>query len=106
MEACAFRDAFPRFEGIDAVILGASPDTPGAQAKFKAKYALPFTLLADADHAVAEAYGVWKEKSLYGRISMGVERTTFIIDETGHIAHVFAKVKVDGHVDEVLGRLS
>jgi peroxiredoxin Q/BCP len=105
VEACAFRDAFPRFEGIDAVILGASPDTVAAQAKFKAKFQLPFPLLADRDHVVAEAYGVWKEKSMYGKTSMGVERTTFIIDPHGRIAHVFSKVKVDGHADEVLTRL-
>jgi thioredoxin-dependent peroxiredoxin len=87
------------------VILGASPDTVAAQAKFKAKYALPFPLLADADHALAEAYGVWKEKSMYGKTSMGVERTTFIIDRSGRIAHLFPKVKVDGHAAEVLDRL-
>lgn len=87
------------------MILGASPDTVAAQAKFKAKYALPFSLLADADHALAEAYGVWKEKSMYGKTSMGVERTTFIIDPSGRIAHVFPKVKVDGHAAEVLERL-
>lgn len=87
------------------MILGASPDTVAAQAKFKAKYALPFTLLADAEHALAEAYGVWKEKSMYGKTSMGVERTTFIIDQAGRVAFVFPKVKVDGHAAEVLDRL-
>ena len=87
------------------MILGASPDTVAAQAKFKAKFALPFALLADADHALAEAYGVWKEKSMYGKTSMGVERTTFIIDRSGRIAHIFPKVKVDGHAAEVLDRL-
>ena len=87
------------------MILGASPDTVAAQAKFKAKSALPFAWLADADHALAEAYGVWKEKSMYGKTSMGVERTTFIIDRSGRIAHIFPKVKVDGHAAEVLDRL-
>jgi peroxiredoxin Q/BCP len=88
------------------VILGASPDTVAAQAKFKAKYQLPFPLLADADHTLAEAYGVWKEKSMYGKTSMGVERTTFVIDGAGVITHLFPKVKVDGHVAEVLGQLA
>ena len=87
------------------MILGASPDTVAAQAKFKAKFALPFALLADADHVLAEAYGVWKEKSMYGKTSMGVERTTFIIDQAGRVAFVFPKVKVDGHAAEVLDRL-
>lgn len=88
------------------MILGASPDTQAAQAKFKAKFGLPFMLLADADHALAESYGVWKEKSMYGKVSMGVERTTFLIDGEGRIAHIFPKVKVDGHAEEVLARLA
>lgn len=104
-EACEFRDVFPRFEGVDAVILGVSPDTPAAQAKFKKKYNLPFTLLADADHAVAEAYGVWKEKSMYGRKYMGVERTTFVIGPDGRIRKIFEKVKPAGHAAEVLAAL-
>ena len=87
------------------MILGASPDTVAAQAKFKAKFALPFALLADADDVLAEAYGVWKEKSMYGKTSMGVERTTFIIDQAGRVSFVFPKVKVDGHAAEVLDRL-
>lgn len=87
------------------MILGASPDTVAAQAKFKAKYQLPFLLLADADHALAERYGVWKEKQMYGKVSMGVERTTFVIGPDGHVLHVFEKVKADGHVAEVLARL-
>ncbi len=101
MEACEFRDAFPRFGGLDAVILGASPDTVAAQAKFKAKFQLPFTLLADADHVLAERYGVWKEKTMYGKASMGVERTTFVIGRDGRITHVFPKVKAAGHAAEV-----
>lgn len=105
-ESCEFRDAFPRFGGADAVVLGASPDTVRAQAKFKEKFDLPFTLLADANHALAEAYGVWKEKSMYGRTYMGVERTTFVIDGAGRIAHVFRKVKPAGHAAEVLAVLS
>jgi peroxiredoxin Q/BCP len=105
-ESCEFRDAFPRFGGVDAVILGASPDTVRAQAKFRQKFSLPFALLADADHALAEAYGVWKEKSMYGRTYMGVERTTFVIDGSGTITHVFSKVKPAGHAEEVLAALS
>lgn len=100
-EACEFRDLFPRFTGADAVILGVSPDPVKSHVKFKAKYDLPFTLLADADHAVCEAYGVWKEKSMYGRKYMGVERTTFVLDAHGRIATVFEKVKPAGHAAEV-----
>jgi peroxiredoxin Q/BCP len=88
-EACEFRDAFPRFDKSKAVILGVSPDPVKSHQKFKAKYELPFTLLADTDHAVAEQYGVWKEKSMYGRKYMGVDRTTFIIDAAGKIAKIF-----------------
>ena len=101
IESCEFRDAFPRFEGRDALILGISPDTVADQAKFKKKFDLPFTLLADADHAVAEQYGVWKEKKNYGKTYMGVERTTFLIGPDGRIAHVFKKVKPQGHAAEV-----
>lgn len=87
------------------MILGASPDTVQAQAKFKAKFQLPFALLADADHALAEAYGVWKEKSMYGKVSMGVERTTFVIGADGRVTHVFEKVKAAGHAAEVAAAL-
>jgi thioredoxin-dependent peroxiredoxin len=102
----SFRDAFPRFEGLDAVILGDSPDSVAKQAKFKRKFDLPFTLLADEDHAIAEAYGVWKEKSFMGRHYMGVERTTLIVDPEGRIAHVFEKVKPADHADEVAAALA
>ena len=101
IESCEFRDAFPRFEGRDALILGISPDTVEDQAKFKTKFDLPFTLLADADHAVAELYGVWKEKKNYGKTYMGVERTTFLIGRDGRIAHIFEKVKPQGHAAQV-----
>jgi peroxiredoxin Q/BCP len=101
IESCEFRDAFPRFEGRDALILGISPDTVEDQAKFKTKFDLPFTLLADADHAVAELYGGWKEKKNYGKTYMGVERTTFLIGRDGRIAHIFEKVKPQGHAAEV-----
>jgi len=100
-EACEFRDSFPRFARNDAVILGVSPDDVKSHVKFKEKYQLPFTLLADTKHEVAERYGVWKEKTLYGKKHMGVERTTFIIDEHGRIAKVFARVKPEGHAAEV-----
>jgi peroxiredoxin Q/BCP len=100
-EACEFRDAFPRFDKSKAVILGVSPDPVKSHQKFKAKYELPFTLLADTDHAVAEQYGVWKEKSMYGRKYMGVDRTTFIIDAAGKIAKIFEKVKPEEHGTQV-----
>ena len=87
------------------MILGASPDSVSAQAKFKAKYDLPFTLLADTNHDLAEAYGVWKEKSMLGKTYFGVERTTFLIDEAGRITHIFPKVKPAGHAAEVLSVL-
>ena len=101
-EACGFRDNFPDFKGVDAEIIGVSRDTVGKHDKFKAKYELPFTLGADEDGSVTEAYGVWVEKSMYGRKSMGIERATFLIGKDGKIAKVWRKVKVPGHVDEVL----
>ncbi len=104
-EACAFRDAFAEYRKRGAQILGVSPDDPKSHAKFVEKYELPFTLLADPDHQVCEAYGVWKEKNLYGRKSMGVERTTLVIDGQGVIRAVFPRVKVDGHSEAVLKAL-
>ena len=103
-EACEFRDAYPKF-GNDAIVLGISPDTPKQQAKFKEKFGFPYPLLADTEHAVAEAYGVWKEKSMYGKKYMGIERTTFVIDKDGKIAKIFNKVKPAGHAEEVLAAL-
>jgi peroxiredoxin Q/BCP len=100
-EACEFRDLLPRFDGSRALVLGISPDSVASHVKFRAKYQLPFSLLADVEHAVAEAYGVWREKSMYGRKYMGVERSTFVIDAQGRIAHVFAKVKPAGHAEAV-----
>lgn len=88
------------------MIVGASPDSVDKQAKFKAKYSLPFTLLADVDHAAAESYGVWKEKSMYGRKYMGIERTTFLIGKDGTIQKIFEKVKPEGHAEEVLAALA
>ena len=105
IEACELRDAFPRFTGVDAVVLGASADTVAKQAKFKAKYKLPYLLLADTEHAVCEAYGVWGEKKFMGRKYMGINRVTFLIDPDGKIAHVFEKVSPAGHGAEVLAKL-
>ena len=105
-EACNFRDGIAALEKAGAVVLGVSPDDVKSHEKFQAKYNLPFTLLADHDHHTAEAYGVWKEKSMYGRKFMGIERTTFIIDGAGKIARIFEKVKVDGHHEEVLAALA
>lgn len=104
-ESCEFRDHSKAFAAKGAVIIGISPDTEKAQTKFRKKFDLPFTLLADADHAGAEAYGVWKEKSMYGRTYMGVARTTFVIGPDGKIAHIFEKVKAAGHAEEVLAVL-
>jgi peroxiredoxin Q/BCP len=103
-QACDFRDSLPRFEGVDAVVLGVSADSVESHAKFRAKHRLNFPLLADVDHEVSEAYGVWKEKNLYGRKSMGIERSTFLIDEGGNVARVWRKVKAQGHT-EVLAEL-
>ena len=105
-QACGIRDAWGEFEAAGAVVLGVSPDDEGSHAKFKAKYGLPFALLADTDHQVAEAYGVWGEKSYAGRTYMGVDRSTFVIDADGNVAKVFLKVKPDAHADQVLEALS
>lgn len=104
-EACSFSENLPKFSKIDAVILGVSPDSVKSHKKFAEKYKLKFDLLADEDKKVVEKYVVWKEKSMYGRKYMGVERTTFIIDEKGKINKIFYKVKVDGHDKEVLEAL-
>jgi peroxiredoxin Q/BCP len=102
VEACEFRDAWSAVKKAGAIVLGVSPDTVASHLKFKKKYDLPFPLLADPDHSVAEAYGAWGEKSMYGRKYQGILRTTFIIDGKGRIAKVFAKVKPKGHAAEVL----
>ncbi len=104
-EACSFRDGIGELKKLGAVVLGVSPDDVESHEKFIKKYNLPFDLLADTDHAVAEKYGVWKEKSMYGRKYMGIERTTFIIDADGKIAKIFPKVKVDAHSEEVAAAL-
>lgn len=105
-EACAFRDAQQAFEAQDAVIVGVSPDPVERHARFRKKYELPFRLASDPEHTAAEAYGVWVEKNMYGRKYMGVERSTFLIDENGKVAAVWRKVKVPGHVDDVLAAAS
>lgn len=101
-EACGFRDALPDFGGADAVVIGVSKDTVAKHDKFKAKYELPFTLGADVDGSVTEAYECWVEKSLYGKKYMGIDRATFLIDGDGILRGIWHKVKVDGHVDAVL----
>jgi thioredoxin-dependent peroxiredoxin len=104
-EACEFRDEQKAMTKKKAIVVGISPDAPSKQAKFKTKYGLPFTLLADTEHAAAEAYGVWVEKSMYGRKYMGVARTTFLIGADGKIKKIFEKVKPSGHAAEVLSAL-
>jgi peroxiredoxin Q/BCP len=105
-EACEFRDAYDRFRDQGVEILGVSPDTEASHQKFKTKYELPFTLLADPDHEAAEAYGVWKEKRNYGKTYMGVERSTFIIDADGKVARAMRGIKPAGHAAQVLETLS
>ena len=101
-EACSFRDSFSEFEKRGIKVLGISPDSEKSHKKFATKFDLPFTLLADKDHAIADAYGVYGEKKFMGRTYMGVMRTTFLIDEKGKIKKVFEKVKPDEHAQEVL----
>ena len=105
-QACGVRDHRQDYESADAVVLGVSPDAPSEIAKFDAKYSLGFPLLGDEDHAVAEAYGVWVKKSMYGREFMGNERTTFVISADGTIGDIFRQVKPDEHDDLVLAALS
>lgn len=102
IQACEFRDAFPRFKRGKAIVLGVSPDSVKSHVKFKVRYELPFTLIADTEKAIALAYDVWHEKSMYGHKYMGVIRTTFVIDATGRVAHVFSNVKSAGHAAEVM----
>jgi peroxiredoxin Q/BCP len=104
-QACEFRDNWKSVQAAGAVVLGVSPDGVTSHGKFKAKYRLPFLLLADEDHAVAEAYGAWGEKSMYGRKYHGILRTTFVIGADGRIVKVFQKVKPKGHAAEVLAAL-
>jgi peroxiredoxin Q/BCP len=101
-EACGFRDAMPDFSKVAGVVIGVSKDSVKSHDKFKTKYSLPFILASDENADTCEKYGVWAEKSMYGRKYMGIERTTFLIDEKGVIRGVWPKVKIDGHVDAVL----
>jgi peroxiredoxin Q/BCP len=104
-EACELRDAHKRIEARDAVVLGVSPNSAKSHEKFATKFNLPFTLVPDEDHKICEAYGVWKEKSMYGRKYMGVERTTFIIASDGTIKKIINKVKPAGHAEAVLASI-
>jgi thioredoxin-dependent peroxiredoxin len=104
-QACSFRDEMPRIEEEGAVVLGVSPDSVASHGRFRKKYDLNFPLLADTDHEVAEAYGVWTEKSMYGRKYMGIERSTFIIDEEGRVMAAWRKVKPADHAQSVLAAL-
>lgn len=105
-EACDFRDDIMEFRHLDAEVLGVSTDTLASHQKFIAKYQLPFPLLSDEGGVVATQYGVYKEKNLYGKVSTGIERSTFIIDQQGIIRHVFRKVKVIGHVEQLIPLVS
>jgi thioredoxin-dependent peroxiredoxin len=104
-EACAFRDGIKEIKDQGALVFGVSADSVDSHQKFKEKFNLNFPLLADPDRKMIENYGTWKEKSMYGKKYMGIERTTFIIDKQGKISHIFPKVKVDEHYDEVLEAL-
>jgi peroxiredoxin Q/BCP len=104
-QACGIRDAWGDFERAGAVVLGVSPDTPKKHVRFREKYRLPFTLLSDEKHVVAEAYGTWVEKSMYGKTSMGMERSTFVIDPDGNVAKIMRKVKPAEHARDVLAAL-
>jgi peroxiredoxin Q/BCP len=101
-EACEFRDASKKFTKLDTEIVGISPDKTEAQQKFASKYGFAFTFVPDPEHTVAEAYGVWKERSMYGRTYMGIERTTFLIGADGKVEKIFPKVKPVGHAAQVL----
>lgn len=105
VEACELRDAHAQITGKNAVVLGVSPDSAKSHANFATKFGLPFTLVPDEDHKIAEAYGVWQEKTNYGKTYMGIVRTTFIIGPDGKIKKVFPKVKAAGHAAEVLAAL-
>ncbi len=105
IESCDFRDAISGFQDRNTVVLGVSPDSVQSHDKFKAKYNLPFPLISDANHAIAEAYGTWREKSMMGKKYMGIVRSTFVIDTDGKIAAAYDKVKVRGHISKVLNSL-
>jgi peroxiredoxin Q/BCP len=104
-QACGIRDSWEEFANRGAVVLGVSPDSESSHVKFKQKYGLPFTLLADPDHEVAERYGVWVEKKKNGKTYWGIERSTFVIDEDGKVSRVMRRVKPDTHAADVLAAL-
>jgi peroxiredoxin Q/BCP len=104
-QACGLRDVYGEIEERGAIVLGVSPDTEASHVKFKSKYGLPFTLLADPEHEVAERYGVWVEKTSYGRRSMGIKRSTFVIDADGKVVSAMIGVSPDGHAEKVLAAL-
>jgi peroxiredoxin Q/BCP len=104
-QACGIRDSWHEFAEQGAVVLGVSPDTPDSHVRFREKYGLPFTLLADPDHEVAERYGVWVEKQNYGKTYWGIERSTFVIDQDGIVSRVMRRVKPDTHAANVLAAL-
>jgi peroxiredoxin Q/BCP len=105
-QACALRDDWGAVEALDVALFGVSPDSAASHVKFRAKYDLPFPLLVDADHATAEAYGVWVEKSMYGKTYMGIERSTFVIGPDGRLEHILRKVKPAEHLGLLLEALS
>jgi peroxiredoxin Q/BCP len=104
-QACQFRDRTAEFERLGAAVVGISPDKPERHARFRGKYGLPFVLLSDPDHAVAETYGTWQLKKLYGREYMGIVRSTFLIDKKGNLAAIWRNVRLKGHLDDVLAEL-
>jgi thioredoxin-dependent peroxiredoxin len=104
-QACELRDQYSLFRERGAVVLGVSPDDEASHARFREKYSLPFTLLADPGHRVADDYGVWVERNRFGRKSMGIERSTFVIDEHGNVARALRRVKPEGHAERVLEAL-
>jgi peroxiredoxin Q/BCP len=105
-QACGIRDQWQDFRGVDAVVLGVSPDDEASHRRFKEKYGLPFTLLSDEDHAVAERYGVWAERRMYGKTFMGIKRSTFVIGEDGTVRSAMYGVKPDTHAERVLAALA
>ena len=106
IEACGFRDTFAKLTAAGVTVLGISRDTPAAQAKFRAKYQLPYTLLADVDESVCNLFGVLKQKNMYGKKVWGIERTTYLISAVGTLLHIFPKVKPEGHAEVVLALIN
>lgn len=104
-EACEFRDMYKKIQENGAVVLGVSPDSPESHEKFIAEHGLPYSLVADQNHRIAEAYGVWKEKSMYGKKFIGIERSTFVVGPDGRITKIFRRVKAAGHAKEVLATI-